>query len=521
MTLELGEGIVVAAMGVSLISLSHILGQRGVMRFPAAVSLAFAGLLAMIWQVPHVFSLTRPLAVSFEIIGVLFFFAVAIGLTLFALDAFVGQAEWLAKAEETLARQEAELEHAAVVRQMAAIVESSNDAIISQDLDGNVLSWNPAAEHLYGFSFAEARAKPISIIVPHTHQQEFDDIWERVLAGDQVPNFETERLTKEGHRVDVAMSVAPIRDATGVVMGVSTIARDITEKKKTEELRRLALLDELTGLNNRRGFILLAGHQASVAKRDKRPMVLLFIDLDNLKTINDNFGHSEGDRAIADAALILKDTFRESDVVARVGGDEFCVLMMSESPVLDSETPLARLSTNVELHNSRRDRPYKLSFSLGKADYDPNNPATIEELMQAADEAMYVHKSTSAPKPRILVANQEPAERAHAELAFGDTYEIVTAHDGEEVVRRATLERPDLIVLDNNLPDLSGTDVAKRLRQATPTTLIPIILVGERGDGSSEVESLKAGADDYVLRPYEDEALRARIDNLLRRAVRR
>ena len=73
-----------------------------------------------------------------------------------------------------------------------------------------------------------------------------------------------------------------------------------------------------------------------------------------------------------------------------------------------------------------------------------------------------------------------------------------------------TLERPDLIVLDYNLPDLSGTDVARRLRQATPTTLIPVILVGERGDGSSEVEILQAGADDYVLKPYEDEALRAR-----------
>jgi PleD family two-component response regulator len=189
--------------------------------------------------------------------------------------------------------------------------------------------------------------------------------------------------------------------------------------------------------------------------------------------------------------------------------------------VMDSETPLARLQMNVDLHNARGDRPYKLSFSAGKADYDPESPTSIELLMQAADEAMYVQKSTSAPKSRVLIGNREPAERAHAELAFGDYYDIITAHNGEEVVRRATLERPDLIVLDFNLPDLSGSDIAKRLRQATPTTLIPVILVGERGDGSSEIESLNAGADDYVVKPYEDEALRARIDNLLRRAVRR
>ena len=225
---------------------SHVLGSRGVMRFPAAVSLAFSGVLAMVWQVPRVFSVEGPLAISFEIIGVLFLFSIATGLTLFALDSFVGQAEWLAKAEETLARQSAELERAAVVRQMAAVVESSNDAIISQDLDGNVVSWNPAAEKLYGFSYKEARGKPISIIIPHTHMQEFTDLWERVLSGSQTSDIETERLTKEGTRVDVSMSVAPIRDATGAVVGISTIARDITEKKKTEELRRLALLDELT-----------------------------------------------------------------------------------------------------------------------------------------------------------------------------------------------------------------------------------------------------------------------------------
>jgi diguanylate cyclase (GGDEF)-like protein/PAS domain S-box-containing protein len=508
-------------MGISLVWLSHELGRGRVMRFPAAVTLALSGVLAIVWKLPHLIVVPESLRWPFSVVEVQFFASIAIAMTLFALDIFSGQAQSLARAEETVARQAAELEHAAVVRQLAAIVESSNDAIISSDLEGQIVSWNPAAERLFGFSSEEMIGKPRSVIIPHTHQDEFKEIWERVLEGDDVQDFETERLTKDGHRVDVSMTVSAILDAAGHIIGASTIARDITEKKKTEELRRLALLDELTSLNNRRGFILLAGHQTTIARRDKRPMTLLFIDLDSLKVINDNFGHSEGDRAIVDAGRVLKETFRESDVVARVGGDEFCVLMMSDGPVMDSETPLVRLQTNMDLHNARRDRPYKLSFSVGKADYDPEHPTSIEALMQAADEDMYVQKSTSAPKPRILVANQEPAERAHVELAFDDHYDIITAHNGEEVVRRATLERPDLIVLDFNLPDLSGSDIARRLRQSTPTTLIPIILVGERGDGSSEIESLNAGADDYVIKPFEDEALRARIDNLLRRVVRR
>jgi diguanylate cyclase (GGDEF)-like protein/PAS domain S-box-containing protein len=514
------EQIVISLMGVALIFLSHLLGRRGVFRFPAAVSLAFAGVLAIVWQLPDLIEIPEEAQLSFAVAELLFFAAISMALTLFALDVFVGQARSLARASEVLARQSAELERATVVRQMAAIVQSSNDAIIGRDLDGNIVSWNPAAERLYGYAAEEVMGQPTNMLVPPETMEEALDISDRVSRGEVVQNVDTIRLRKDGTPVDVSLTVSPIRDGAGEVIGVSTIARDISEKKRAEELRKLALLDELTQLNNRRGFTLLADHQSSVARRDKKPMTLLFIDLNNLKTINDNFGHKEGDRAISDCAQVLRETFRESDILARVGGDEFCVLMWSDGE-LDVETPLARLQSNVELHNAQGIRPYKLSLSVGRANYDPLDPVSVEQLMQQADMLMYQEKMTKANRARLLVGDDDVAIRSDAERLFGKDFEVITAQNGEEVIRRATLERPDLILLDYSMPDLIGTDVARRLRQAPSTTSIPLIMMGSPGDGSTELDALRAGVDDYVYKPFDEEALRVRMDNLLKRAVRR
>jgi len=519
MTLDL-ESIVVILMGVTLIGLSHHLGVRAIFRFPAAVTLAFSGLFAIVWHVPEVIDMPPQLELPFELAELLFFAAISLAMTLFALDVFVGQARSLAKASETLARQSAELDRATVARQMAAIVESSNDAIFGRDLEGRVISWNPAAERLHGCTAEDIVGNSYAMLIPDDRRDEAADMWQRVLSGDAIQNFETIRLHKDGSSLDVSLTLSPIRDADGAVIGISTIARDIRERKRSEELRRLALLDELTGLNNRRGFLLLAEHQMSVARRDKKPLALLFIDLNNLKTINDNFGHKDGDRAITDTAAILRETFRESDIAARVGGDEFCVLMTADNE-LDIDTPLARLNTNVELHNAQGIRPYRLSLSVGKANYDPLEPVPIEDLMGQADVLMYQEKMTKANRPRILVGDDDVSVRSDAEASFGDEFEVITAQNGEEVIRRATLERPDLILLDYSMPDLVGTDVARRLRQAPSTSAIPLIMLARAGDGSTELESLRAGADEYVLTPFDEEAMRVRMQNLMKRPVRR
>jgi diguanylate cyclase (GGDEF)-like protein len=158
-----------------------------------------------------------------------------------------------------------------------------------------------------------------------------------------------------------------------------------------ETLRALALIDDLTGLYNRRGFLALGQQQLKMADRTKRRMLLLFADFDDLKRINDTFGHPEGDRALIEVASVLRETFRESDIMARIAGDEFVVLAI-ETNGFPAEVLTTRLQENLEAHNARGGRHYKLSLSVGLARYDPERPCSIDELVARADRAMYERK---------------------------------------------------------------------------------------------------------------------------------
>jgi diguanylate cyclase (GGDEF)-like protein len=157
------------------------------------------------------------------------------------------------------------------------------------------------------------------------------------------------------------------------------------------ELRRLATMDPLTRLANRRGFVPMAEHQLEAAKRHHRPLALMFVDLDGLKCINDTKGHATGDWAIAETAYVLRATFRASDLIARMGGDEFCVLFEAGS-VEAVEAAQQRLSNALDETNRGPDRPYELALSSGVALFDPEQPSTLDELMAEADGKMYATK---------------------------------------------------------------------------------------------------------------------------------
>jgi diguanylate cyclase (GGDEF)-like protein/PAS domain S-box-containing protein len=168
--------------------------------------------------------------------------------------------------------------------------------------------------------------------------------------------------------------------------------RDITEKKHVEQqLRDISLTDELTGLHNRRGFMTLALQQIKIADRLAQGMTLLYADLDDLKGINDTYGHLAGDQALTDAAAVLKASLRASDILARLGGDEFVGLILESG----GETELAvkaRVQENLNAHNLQRIRPYRLSFSIGTARYEVTSPCSVEELLEVADREMYRNK---------------------------------------------------------------------------------------------------------------------------------
>ncbi|HEU0292442.1 MAG TPA: diguanylate cyclase [Anaerolineales bacterium] len=160
-------------------------------------------------------------------------------------------------------------------------------------------------------------------------------------------------------------------------------------EKANEHLRNASITDGLTGLNNRRGFMIMATGLLKFARRAGYPSCLLYIDLDSLKYVNDTFGHIAGDMALTHFARILTETFRDSDVIGRLGGDEFVVLITdaTENDIVSMKT---LLQSNVDAYNRQSDRA--LSFSLGIIAVDKDSTISMEALLSQADEAMYLHK---------------------------------------------------------------------------------------------------------------------------------
>ena len=165
----------------------------------------------------------------------------------------------------------------------------------------------------------------------------------------------------------------------------------IERQRWREELRAMSLKDELTGLYNRRGFFLLADQHLRLARRMGSRVSLVFADLDGLKKINDQFGHSEGDRALHQVAIILKACFRNSDLMARIGGDEFAVLAIHTDTHKHTDI-IARLEKKLRAFNARACCGYDLALSLGIVHHDPDHPRTLREMLERADTLMYNQK---------------------------------------------------------------------------------------------------------------------------------
>ncbi|MBK8249102.1 MAG: GGDEF domain-containing protein [Gemmatimonadetes bacterium] len=253
-------------------------------------------------------------------------------------------------------------------------------------LDFEFVELNAEAERLLGGSRAEIIGQRLCELVPSNRTNGFFARYVQVMHSGVAVEGEHEIQQGEMNAAWVHDQVVPLGD------GVAITSRDVTERHQREDtLRALSLMDELTGLYNRRGFLTLAQQQLKLARRGQRELVLLFVDMDDFKEINDRFGHSEGDVALRRTAAILQHTFRDSDIVARLGGDEFVVLA---SDIAHGTGPLIveRLRAELQLRNEREGYPYRLSFSVGLATFDPERPPEIEELLATADAMLYEQK---------------------------------------------------------------------------------------------------------------------------------
>lgn len=269
-----------------------------------------------------------------------------------------------------------------------SLVESTDDSIYLIDRDYRYIFINQ--KHLSRLGVKEEE------IIGKTYGEFHTPEETRVFIEKVNSVIETGESVQHEHRSErdgryFLRTLSPVKDQEGNVIAVSVISKNITDIKRMEdEFRKLSLTDEMTGLYNRRGFLTLAVQQLKMANRFSGEVCLLYIDLDNLKLINDRFGHKEGDAALIETANILKKTFRESDIIARIGGDEFSVLAVGTT---DSCNDLAmRLQENLKNINANTQRGYNLSLSIGTAHCEAKDPVSIEELLIQADMAMYEQK---------------------------------------------------------------------------------------------------------------------------------
>ncbi len=317
----------------------------------------------------------------------------------------------LAEADEIKARRMAEESMVETVTRYRALYERALHCVYVHDLDGRFLDANETTLNLLGYTGDEVRSLNLMSLIDKNQlplaSKTIKEIRER---GSQSSPRQFKLRKKNGEHVWLETDACLIyrNEKPYAIQG---IALDITGRKQWEQqLRKLSLIDSLTGLYNRRGFFRHAEHQMKIARREKNRLTLVFADVDDLKSINDTWGHGEGDKALVETAAFLKTVFRESDIIARVGGDEFVVLAL-ENGGRDAASGLVRLSANLEAYNASRNNVAPLSISTGAACYQPEQPCSIDELLARADKLMYKQKGE---KRRYIPLCRSSKDSGHA-----------------------------------------------------------------------------------------------------------
>lgn len=279
---------------------------------------------------------------------------------------------------------------------LAMIVESSNDAIFTVSDDSIITSWNGGAEDIFGYSAREIIGKPVFTIMPAKHLHEQSHLWQTILSDDRLQYFETPRTRNGSSQVYVSMTTSPLLNTEGEIIGNSVISRDVTERRRMEELiRHQAHYDALTNVPNRQFFMELLSKSLAQSRRNEKKLALLFLDINGFKQVNDTLGHSCGDKLLQEVARRLTSSIRESDTVARLGGDEFIIVMPNLARTDDVDIVLEKILGLFDSPFLLGDMAVESSVSIGISLF-PDDGMIGDELMRNADIAMYGAKESSS-----------------------------------------------------------------------------------------------------------------------------
>jgi diguanylate cyclase (GGDEF)-like protein/PAS domain S-box-containing protein len=263
------------------------------------------------------------------------------------------------------------------------------DSMVVTDLNGIITDWNKGSENLYGYSKEEAVGQPVNIL--HLPEDSEHITSEVISAVERFGKWtgEVRMLHKNGQAGWVESMCVPIFDSNELIIGALGVNRDITARKnETKHLEYLAHYDYLTNIPNRNLLFNRVEHLIAKSKSDMNSFALLFIDLNRFKTINDTKGHAFGDQVLIETSLRLKQSIPHTDTVARIGGDEFVVLLENITHK-SNVSSIARIITNAMSYPFIiNDERIEISCSVGASIY-PHEGTTTYDLMAAADKAMY------------------------------------------------------------------------------------------------------------------------------------
>ncbi len=418
----------------------------------------------------------------------------------------------------------AELTAERVQAELAAIFRSSDDSIIAMTPAGVIKNWNPSAERLYGYSPDEAIGLHLDRLIPEEIRSQERERRERVVAGERIPTYETQRQRRDGSIFHASVTLSAVNDAHGNLLSLASIARDITERRRFDaQLAHLANHDRLTGLFNRRRFEEELEARVALAKRYGSGATVLMLDLDNFKYVNDVFGHGVGDELLRNVATLLSRSLRETDVLARLGGDEFGVLLPEQdlSTAREVAGKLLQAVRNQVLTIEGRAMKVTTSIGLVTIDGDCENG---ESVLDEVDRAMY-HAKDSGRDQIAMLAQRGSAVKPHSRVSWEHRIREALDNDGFElhcqpILNLSTNEVSQYELLlrmrgpDNLVPPAAFLGVAERLGliHAIDRWVVAeaIRLLAERPDLHFEVN--------LSARSVEDEGLMALIGRDIERA---
>lgn len=258
-------------------------------------------------------------------------------------------------------------------------------------LKGKFIELNPAIVKMFGYKSKE-QFFAITVADLYLNPEDRKKFNEKMLKDGFVKNEELLLKTKDGASFIGSVSAVAVKDKQGEVQYYDGIIEDITERKRAEEeLKRLATIDTLTEVLNRGSGLLFFNMQLKLSKRNNSKLSICYLDVDDLKTINDTYGHQEGDEALKLVSGFLKETIREGDIACRLGGDEF-LLILPQCPIDQALVVWKRMADKVADFNTSKKKPYIISLSHGIAECDPSEEKSVDQLLSIADREMYKTK---------------------------------------------------------------------------------------------------------------------------------